>query len=113
MEKPPQPPKRWRVYLPSFLLGLLLLLGYPMSFFIIFLAGDSCCGEDTSGNMRAVAYVLVFLVLILSFLINIIYRAVKKNPPRYNLVVGTLVTWLPSAVVYLSAVEKMIESAFG
>jgi hypothetical protein len=43
--------KKLKLYLPSLLIGPLAIPASPIFLIIIFLSGDSCCGENTSGTM--------------------------------------------------------------
>ncbi len=100
--------------LPAILFGILLLLLSPLVVGIIFLSGDSCCGEDTSGTMRIVTYVLLTIIFGLAFLLNglfFLYKRTKQEP--YPLLKASFVSWLPSGVIYLLFVEVLIQSAFG
>lgn len=102
----------FKIYWPSLLLAMLFLLGYPIIGFALIIAGDSCCGEDTSASIRLAARIMATGVFGASFGANLLaYRLQKKK--GQNIWLATVITALPSALLYLSAAEEIIEKAFG
>ncbi|MCP4361138.1 MAG: hypothetical protein GY796_24280 [Chloroflexi bacterium] len=105
--------KELKRYLPSFLVGLWAILASPIFLFIIFLSGDSCCGENTSGTMIIVTAVILTIHLILSLMINLFIKTFfMKDIPEFSLIIGTIITFLPSLLLYVICVTFIILTAF-
>jgi len=105
--------KKQKHYLPSFLIGLLAIPASPIFLIVILLSGDSCCGENTSGTMIVVTAVILVIHLVLASIINLLLKmAFMKNIPEFSLIIGIIITFLPSLIFYVIVVTFIIFTAF-
>ncbi len=51
-----------RTYLAPVLVSVGYVLVTPLGMLVVFLSGDSCCGEDTTGTMAGVTALVVALI---------------------------------------------------
>ena len=100
-------------YIPSIALGLSMLLASPLFLFIIFMSGDSCCGENTSGTMIGFTAVILFFHLVASSVINFLLKVTfLRDTPSYKMIYGIITTFLPSLILYVTAVTFLVITAF-
>lgn len=90
-----------------------MLIAAPFFFFVIFLSGDSCCGENTSGTMLLVTFFITLIFLIPSVVLNVLFRIVFRKFYQGNiLLLSILITWIVSAGIYWPFVIFVILTAF-
>ena len=89
--------------LPSILIGLFLLLASPFFLGLIFLSGDSCCGENTSGAMTMVTAVVLIIVFVFSFVLNGVVKLIQAQRERpYQLLKSSFISLVPSVMLYVT-----------
>ena len=94
-----------------FSVGFVLLS--PLGLFVIFLSGDSCCGENTSGTMIAVtAAIVILLSLAAVILSSVVKRTLKKDTPDFTVLRASLITAVPASVIYVGFVAFISATAF-
>ena len=94
-------------YVLSIVFAILFVFMSPFFLFVMFMSGDSCCGQDMSAPMTVVAIVIITLLGIVSLIINFIYK--RKNP-EFNLIIGFLITTFPATLIYLSFLMYLLSS---
>ncbi len=73
----------------------------PVGLFIIFMSGDSCCGEDTRGTMAVVTLVIIGVLFMLTLAMQGAIAFIQhQRGQKYPFILGILITWLPSAIIY-------------
>lgn len=69
-----------KTYLIPIIFSIAFVLLSPLGLFAIFLSGDSCCGENTSGTMIAVTVGIVILLSVIALVLNIAVKLTLKSP---------------------------------
>lgn len=105
-------------YLVPLILGAGSLLLFPFSSFIILIGGDSCCGENTTGNMLTVAIILSVLYAIAISLLLVIYYLIAKFALKHEITLGTVLVGfmigiLPAITMNMLLWAIISISAFG
>lgn len=89
--------RRW----PTLIIALLLLLPSPALLFAIFLSGDSCCGENTSGTMAAVTAVCIAFSFMIACSMHGLFRLMRREQGEgYAVIRSSLVSTIPIALLY-------------
>jgi hypothetical protein len=106
------PPKLKPYVIPIvFSAGFVLLS--PLSLFAIFLAGDSCCGQNTSGTMIAVTAGIVVLLSGLALLLNAVVKLIlKRDSPDFRVRTASLITAGPAVAIHTVFVAVVSATAF-
>jgi hypothetical protein len=104
---------RLQGYTVPVVLSVGFVLLSPLGLFVIFLSGDSCCGENTSGTMIAVTAGIVTLLAIVALMVNGVLKVtVKRDAPDFRVVKAALITAGPAAVIYVVLVTVISATAF-
>ena len=100
-----------RTYLVPLLLGACLVLLSPLGLLVVFLSGDSCCGENTTTTMVGVTLVVVALVVALGgALARALEHPVKR--PGYRVRVAWAIIAAPVALIHVVFVAVVSITAF-
>ncbi len=100
-----------RGYLVAGLLSLCFVLVSPITLFVVFLSGDSCCGENTTGTMAAVTVVIVALFTAVGGALAVAPRHPVKRP-GYRVLVGWAIIAGPFALIHAAFVTLISIVAF-
>lgn len=86
---------------PTIIIALLLLLPSPLILFAILLAGDSCCGENTSGAMASVTFTFVITIFMIACCFHSLFKLIRPSPSGDDAVMrSSLLSTVPSALLY-------------
>ena len=86
---------------PTIITALLLLLPSPLVLFTVLLAGDSCCGENTSSAMASFAITSVIMTFMLGCGLHGLYRLSRPGREEsYAVMRSSLLSTTPSALLY-------------
>ncbi len=89
--------RRW----PTIIIALLLLLPSPVLLFMILLAGDSCCGENTSGAMASFTITIVITTFMTGCGLHSLYKLIRPSSNgAYPVMLSSLLSTIPSALLY-------------
>lgn len=88
---------RW----PTIIIALLLLLLSPLFLVLIFLSGDSCCGENTSAAMTGAAVFSLIFVFGGACLLHGLWKSMRhRGDAHYGVISRALLSSVPSLVLY-------------
>ena len=100
-----------RTYLVPVLLSACLVLLSPLGLLVVFLSGDSCCGENTTTTMAGVTLVIVVFVCALGRgLARALEHPVKR--PAYRVRVAWAIIAGPVALIHVVFVAVVSITAF-
>ncbi len=100
-----------RTYLVPVLLAACLVLLSPLGLLVVFLSGDSCCGENTTTTMVGVTLVIVALVCALGGgLARALEHSVKR--PAYRVRVAWAIIAGPVSLIHVVFVAFVSITAF-
>lgn len=101
-------------YVPGLVVSILLFFSLtPLFLFVIFLGGDSCCGEDTSGSMMTIAWVVSFLTFIAASFLILLSRLIFKKPRgKLNMLINSLLATGINCFFIWSFTLSIIATAF-
>ena len=100
-----------RTYLIPVLLSACLVLLSPLGLLVVFLSGDSCCGENTTTTMVGVTLVIVAFVGALGrALAGALEHPVKR--PAYRPRVAWAIIAGPVALIHVVFVAVVAVTAF-
>ncbi|MBA3415971.1 MAG: hypothetical protein H0U10_12180 [Chloroflexia bacterium] len=102
-----------KTYLAAILFSIGFVLVSPLFLLVIFLSGDSCCGENTSLTMIAVTAGVVILLSGVAVLLNgTVKLGFKRDTPEFSVVVASLLTAAPASVICIGFVTYVIVTGF-
>ena len=106
-------PFKRRTYAIPIALSIGFVLLSPLGLFVIFLSGDSCCGQNTSGTMLAVtAGIVVLLSVVALLLTSLVKLTLKRDTPDFKVLTGSLITAGPAAFIHVAFVAVVSATAF-
>ena len=109
----PMVTSRRKTYLIPIVFSVVLVLLSPLGMFAIFLSGDSCCGQNTTGTMLAVtAGIVVVLSVAAGLLSTLVKLTVKRDAPDFKVLTGSLITAGPAAFIHIAFVAVVAATAF-
>jgi hypothetical protein len=86
---------------PTIIIALLLLLPSPLVLFTILLAGDSCCGENTSAAMASFTITFVIITFMIGAGLHSLYKLIRPGKEKgYAVLRSSLLSTAPSALLY-------------
>jgi len=95
--------KKIKPYTASIILAILLLVVSPLGIFIIFMSGDSCCGEDTRGTMAVVTAIIIGILFVFTLVVQGTIAFIQhQRGHEYPFITGVIVTWFLSVTFYTS-----------
>lgn len=105
-------------YLPAIIIAIGSLITVRVSFIVIALGGDSCCGENTTKNMLTVTLIITaiicsFLFVLYTIIFLIVLYVKKSTFSVREYFLGMLIAVLPIALVNLLMWLLMSIVAFG
>jgi len=103
--------------LKSYIVPIIFSTGFvvlsPLGLVIIFLSGDSCCGQNTSGTMIGVtAGIVILLVVIAIVLSSVVKLTLKKDTHDFSILVACLIMAVPASLIYVGFVIYISATAF-
>lgn len=99
-----------RTYLAPILVSAGYLLFTPIGLLVVFLSGDSCCGENTTGTMAGVAAVLVALICGSAWAMAVVLDDPRR--PAYRRWRAWAVMAAPASIVHVVFVVWIAVTAF-
>jgi len=100
-----------RTYLVPVLLSACLVLLSPLGLLVVFLSGDSCCGENTTTTMGGVTLVTVaFICAVGRGLAREFAHPVKR--PAYRVRTAWAIISAPAALIHVVFVAFVSITAF-
>ena len=93
--------------------SIVFVLLSPLGLFAIFLSGDSCCGQNTSGTMLAVTAGIVVVLSVVAVLVSTLVKlTLKRDTPDFKVSTGSLITAGPAAFIHIAFVAVVSATAF-
>ncbi len=102
-----------KTYLAAIIFSIGFVLVSPLFLLVIFLSGDSCCGENTSLTMIAVTAGVVMQLAVMAALLNgAVKLGFKRDASEFSVLVASLLTAGPASLVCIGFVTYVVATGF-
>ena len=106
-------PSKRKIYVLPIIFSIGFVLLSPLGLFVIFLSGDSCCGQNTSGTMIAVTAGIVILLSVIAVLLSTFVKlSFRRDTPDFTILTASLITAGPASLIHIGFVAIVSATAF-